>query len=82
MLATELGHFDEAEEHFDTALEIETRMRARPWLAHAQHDFARMLVARNGPGDQERASDLVAEAVQTYRQLGMEAWAARAEALA
>jgi DNA-binding SARP family transcriptional activator len=81
VLATELGRFDEAEEHFDTALELERRMRAPPWLAHAQHDFARMLVARNGPGDQERASDLAAEAVRTYRQLGMEAWAGRAEAI-
>jgi tetratricopeptide (TPR) repeat protein len=81
VLATRLRHFEDAERHFETALEIEQRMRARPWLAHAQHDMARMLVARNGPGDQERASDLVAEAVRTYRQLGMEAWAGRAEAI-
>lgn len=80
VLATRLGRFDDAEGHFVSALEIEARMRARPWLAHAQDDYARMLRGRDGPGDQERASALAAEAVRTYRELGMDAWAGRAEA--
>jgi tetratricopeptide (TPR) repeat protein len=78
-LATTMGRFDDAETHFEKALEIEERMRARPWLAHAQHHYARMLEERDGPGDRERASALIAEAVGTYRQLGMAAWAGRAE---
>ena len=53
-------------------------MRARPWLAHAQHDLASMLLAR---GDRARASALLTEAVATYRELGMDAWATRAESL-
>ena len=40
-----LGRFDEAERHFEVAIETERRMRARPWLAHAQHDLAAMLLA-------------------------------------
>jgi DNA-binding SARP family transcriptional activator len=79
VLATVLRQFDDAERHFDTALEIERRMRARPWLAHALHDYAAMLVAR---GDRERAAALLREAVATYEKLGMNSWAGRARALA
>ncbi len=82
VLATALGRLDQAEGHFDVALEVEDRMRARPWYAHVQHDLAAMLLARGGAGDADRASGLIAEAVTTYRELGMERWAARAEALA
>jgi DNA-binding SARP family transcriptional activator/tetratricopeptide (TPR) repeat protein len=82
VLATTLGRFDDAERHFDAALETERRMRARPWLAHTQHDLAAMLIARGGPGAEERARGLVVEALTTYRDLGMESWAARATALA
>jgi DNA-binding SARP family transcriptional activator/tetratricopeptide (TPR) repeat protein len=78
VLATALGEFDKAERHFATALEIEERMRARPWLAHVQHDLAAMRLAR---GDGDEASELLADAAATYRELGMDTWAARAEAL-
>ena len=79
VLAAALDRPAEAVEHFEQALEIERRMRARPWLAHAQHDYGAMLLAR---GDRERAGHLLAEAVSGYRELGMESWARRAEALA
>ena len=49
VLATTLRRFDEAEGHFDLAIETERRMGARPWLAHAQHDLAAMLLARGAP---------------------------------
>ena len=81
VLATTLRHFDDAEGHFDTAMQMEGSMGARPWLAHAQHDLAGMLLARGEPGDRERASGLLAEALATYRELGMEVWAGRAAAL-
>jgi DNA-binding SARP family transcriptional activator len=82
VLATALGRFDDGERHFDVAIQTERAMGARPWLAHAQHDFAAMLLARDAAGDAERARELLAEALTTYRDLGMESWAARAEALA
>jgi DNA-binding SARP family transcriptional activator len=82
VLATALRRFDEAEGHFDVALEIEQRMRARPWLAHAQHELANMLRARGTAADSERALVLLEDALATYRELGMDAWAARVEALA
>jgi tetratricopeptide (TPR) repeat protein len=79
VLATTLGRFGDAERHFEVALEIERRMRARPWLAHAQHDFALMLLARGAADDADRAHLLREEAVATYRELGMETWAGRAQ---
>ena len=82
VLATALGRFDDAERHFDIAIETEGAMRARPWLAHAQHDFAAMLLARADAGDHERARALLDEALPVYRELGMDVWAGRAEALA
>ena len=46
-------------------------MGALPWVAHTQADYARLLLSRNERGDRERARELSAEAVATYRQLGM-----------
>jgi tetratricopeptide (TPR) repeat protein len=82
VFATVLRRFDDAEGHFERALEIESRMRSRPGLAHVRHDLAAMLLARGEAGDGERARELLAEATATYRELGMESWAARAAALA
>jgi tetratricopeptide (TPR) repeat protein len=82
VLATTLRRFDAAERHFDVAIETERRMCARPWLAHAQHDLAAMHLARGLAGDPQRGYALLDEAVATYRELGMETWAARATALA
>ena len=81
VLATTQGRFDDAERHFERAIEMERRMGARPWLAHAQHDQAAMRLARGGPGDRQRARSLLADAVRAYGDLGMETWAARATAL-
>jgi eukaryotic-like serine/threonine-protein kinase len=82
VLATALGRFEDGERHFDVALEIERAMKARPWLAHAQHDYAAMLVARGGAGDVARAQTLLGQALRSYRELGMNTWADRAAALA
>jgi hypothetical protein len=38
-----------------------------------------MLARRGGRGDTERARELLTAAAGTYRDLGMEAWAQRAE---
>jgi DNA-binding SARP family transcriptional activator len=82
VLATTLHRFDDAERHFEVAMQTERRMRARPWLAHAQHDLAAMLLTRGEADDRERAHALLEEAAATYRELGMPTWASRATALA
>lgn len=58
------------------------RMGARPWLAHTQQDYGRMLLRRNGQGDRERAEKLLSPAQATYHELGMKGDAADAAALA
>jgi hypothetical protein len=50
-------------------------MGARPWLAHTQNDYARMLLARDGHGNRERAQALLDKALATYRELGMQPYA-------
>jgi tetratricopeptide (TPR) repeat protein len=81
VLAASLERYDDAERHFRGAIEIERRMRARPWLAHAQHGLADMLLTRGATGDAERAEALLVEVGSAYRELGMDAWAARAAAV-
>ena len=76
LLAAMLEHWDHAERHFEDALEMNERIGARPWLAHTQRDYAGMLLARDAPRDTEKAQQLVSRALTTYRDLGMESYAA------
>ena len=46
LLAATMRRWDDAQQHFEDALETNTRMRARPWVAHTQRDYARMLIDR------------------------------------
>jgi len=80
-LAGLLRRFEEAERHFETALEIHRRMGALPWLAHTQYDFARTLLARGEARDRDRALELANSALATARELGMVTLTGRAQAL-
>ena len=51
---------------------MNARMGARPWLAHTQHDYARMLLARARTATAHRARELLDEARFTYCELGMD----------
>jgi tetratricopeptide (TPR) repeat protein len=81
ILATTTSRWDDAARHFEDALELNARMGARPWLAHTQRDYARMLIARNAPGDREKAQLLLSQALKTYEELGMQTAPASASAL-
>jgi tetratricopeptide (TPR) repeat protein len=83
VLAATTSRWQDALHHFDEAITRNTDMGARPWVAHSQHDHARMLLDRGEPGDRDRARPLLGEARDTYERLGMSPWTARvAEALA
>src|SRR4051794_9150582 len=69
---------DDSARHFEVAMEVERRMRARPFLAHAQHEYGSMLLDH---GDGDRAKALLDDALATYRELGMHTWAERVQAL-
>lgn len=58
LLATTMERWDDAERHFEQGLEVNERIGARPYVAHTRDHFARMLLARDGPGDRERAEQL------------------------
>jgi tetratricopeptide (TPR) repeat protein len=71
ILAAATGRPDAAAGHFEDALAIEARIAARPWLAHTQEEYARVLRERAGPGDDARARELLAACRATYRELGI-----------
>ena len=71
LLATTLSRWEEATGHFERALIVNRGMGARPWVAHVEHDYAVMLLARAAAGDRERAFDLVTRALDTAQELGM-----------
>jgi hypothetical protein len=70
-LAATMGRWQEAEAHFEQAVGMNARMGAKPWLAHTQFQYARMLIERAMAGDVGRARILLAEAETIARQLGM-----------
>jgi tetratricopeptide (TPR) repeat protein len=71
LLATTTSRFDVAQHHFEDGLLMNERMGARAWVAHTEHDYAGMLLVRDGPGDHERALELFGSCLQTCQDLGM-----------
>lgn len=71
VLATTLGDFDRAEEHFEHALEMNGRMRADPWLAHTKAEYALLLRMRSRPAVGARSELLANEAWETATKLGL-----------
>jgi tetratricopeptide (TPR) repeat protein len=80
LLAATMRQWEEAEVHFEAALDLNDRLGARPWLARTEHGYAQMLLARHQTGDAERARDLLRRALGTARGLCMTPLAERAEA--
>lgn len=81
LLASTAGHYAEAADHFEAALLANARMGMHPWVAHAEHEYARMLLARDGAGDRARARNLLDRCLATARQLDLAALRSRAEPL-
>jgi DNA-binding SARP family transcriptional activator len=79
LLADLLGRHDEAVARLETALAMNERMRARPWVVQTQVDLARVLA--HAPADRERAASLFDAALLEARQLGMPRVLAAAERL-
>jgi class 3 adenylate cyclase len=72
-LAATCGRFEAAERHFQTALEVNERIRSAPWVAWTEFDYARMLFARGAEDDEENGSIRLGRAFDTARRLGMKA---------
>jgi tetratricopeptide (TPR) repeat protein len=81
LLAMTLSHYEDAARHFDNALNMNTRIRAPLWIVRTQLDYARMLLLRNRPGDNAKATELVTEALTTAEELGLTPLTERARPL-
>jgi DNA-binding CsgD family transcriptional regulator/tetratricopeptide (TPR) repeat protein len=73
LLCTTMGHWREAQHHFEKALEMNERIGARVQLAHTQHDYSAMLLARGEAGGPERATLLLRASLERAREIGMRA---------
>jgi DNA-binding SARP family transcriptional activator/tetratricopeptide (TPR) repeat protein len=71
LLATTTELLDVSERHFARAVEMNERVGARPWLAHTQHDYADMLLKRDGPDDRKRAYELEDASRALADEIGM-----------
>ncbi len=80
-LAALLGRFDDALEHYATAVTINTKVGARPFVALARLDWADALRSRGAPGDSAEALVLAQQAAAETRRLDMPGHWARASEL-
>ena len=71
LLATTLERYEEAEARFAAAQTFHEQFAAPTWLARTRLEWARMLLTRRQPGDDERARHLLGKALETARELGL-----------
>jgi tetratricopeptide (TPR) repeat protein len=69
-LATTLERYEQAEEHFAAAAEIEERFGAPLFLARTRASWARALIARVRPEDLDRAQHMLEQAEEVAERLG------------
>lgn len=72
----------EAEEHFQAAIAVASRLQARPELGRTYLDYADMLLARDERGDRGRAIAWLQQANVLFHELGMVPFAQKAQQLA
>jgi tetratricopeptide (TPR) repeat protein len=75
------GQWEKAEEHYQTALRQAHELPNLIGQPEVRRWYARMLIDRHGPGDREKARELLTEAIAMYRQIGMPKHVEMAEAL-
>ncbi len=71
LLASTAAEWDEAESYFGAAAAIQERIDAPIFLARTHVEWARMLRARGGPNDAERAHDFLRQALAAARDRGL-----------
>jgi eukaryotic-like serine/threonine-protein kinase len=71
ILATTMSRWEEAATHFEDALQMNTRIGARPFVALTQQEYGAMLLARGDAGDRQKACDILDQALATAEELGM-----------
>lgn len=71
ILAAMMARWEDASRHFQEALALNAKAGARPWVARAEYDYARMLLARKLHSERKPALDLLTRALQTCQALDM-----------
>ena len=72
LLCAVTSRWEEAEAHFEIALDRNARIGARPCLARTQQQYAEMLLARGERDDRDKAIDLLTHAAEIGGELGMQ----------
>ena len=80
-LAALLGHTEQALDHFASALAVNTRLGARPFVVVTRLDWATTLAGRAAGDDLAQARELARQAAGEARRLDMPGPAGRAERL-
>ena len=73
--------YDDAEGHFRTAMRQAEELPHPAEAAHTRRFYAQMLLERDGPGDRAEATQLITEAEDQYRRMGMPRHLAMVEAM-
>ena len=71
LLARTMARWQEAEAHFEAALQFNTAIGARPAVVRTRYDYALALLRCGLPDGRQRAAHLLREALAESRQLGM-----------
>jgi DNA-binding SARP family transcriptional activator len=71
LLTATLERYDEADARFAAAQTMHEQIAAPTWLARTRLEWARMLLRRCRSGDDERARQLLGQAVDGARNLGL-----------
>ncbi|WP_141955509.1 helix-turn-helix transcriptional regulator [Actinoallomurus bryophytorum] len=77
-MAAIMGRLDEAIDALRTAVDVNLRLDARPWLTHTWLTLADVLRRRAGPGDHAEAAGLATRAAAEARRLDLPGPLARA----
>ncbi len=81
MAAAAGRQWEKAEKHYLTALRQAHDIPVVIGQPEVRRWYARMLIDRDGPGDQKKARELLTEAITMYRKIGMPKHVEMAEAM-
>jgi hypothetical protein len=71
LFAAAMSRWDDAARHYEEAIEMNTKLNAPSFLAGSQHEYGLVLLARNQPGDRDRAIEVFDRALATADGIGM-----------
>jgi hypothetical protein len=79
-LSETMGRFEQAEAHFQVAVERNAAAGAHAWTAHSKLDYALLLARTGGAARRDYRVRMASEALETATDLGLVGLKERAEA--